>query len=322
MNTNKMTFDEFLAVMYEEIPHHLPKSLKIASMSTHTVEKAGGITFTAMNICIEGCNIAPNIYLEPYYEDYLNGRTEYSIAEEIGKNKAFKDLKSFDTSLFTDFNTVKDRIVFQLVSDADFNQKYLANRVKIKMSNTTICTIFAVDLSDKTSDEGSATIGITYDHMKMWDVSIDTIQYYAKINTPRIRPVNFFDLSESFLENHSLEGSDNVPASPVMVVVSNKYKVDGACAILYDNVADKLREAFGGDFFVLPSSRHECIAVPAIGDVNELYNSVYDINRAAVSKEDYLADDVYLVKDNLFYSVLRKNVAPIPSHAIDEEVYE
>ena len=319
MNTNKMTFDEFLAVMYEEIPHHLPKSLKFGSISTHTVEKAGGITLTAMNIPVIGCNIAPVFYLEPFYEEYLNGRTEYSIAEEIGQNKAFKDLHSFDTSQFTNFDAVKDRIVFQLVSDADFNQKYLANRVKIKMSNTTICTIFAVDLSDKTSDEGSATIGITHEHLKMWDVSVDTIQQYAQINTPRIRPVNFFDLSEAF---HSLDGSDTVPSAPVMVVVSNKYKVDGACAILYDNVANKLREAFGGDFFVMPSSKHECIAIPAVGDANELYNVVYDINRAEVAKEDYLADDVYLIKDNIFYSVLRKNSVELPASALAEDIIE
>lgn len=316
-----MTFDEFLAVMYEEIPMHLPKSLKFGYMSTHTVEKAGGITLTAMNIPVIGCNIAPVFYLEPFYDEYLNGRTEYSIAEEIGQNKAFKDLHSFDTSQFTNFDAVKDRIVFQLVSDADFNQKYLANRVKIKMSNTTICTIFAVDLSDKTSDEGSATIGITHEHLKMWDVSVDTIQQYAQINTPRIRPVNFFDLSQLCLGTLNLNGSDTIPADPQMVVVSNEHKVDGACAILYPNVADKLRDAFGCDFYVLPSSRHEMIVLPAIGDVNELYNMVYDVNRSEVSKEDYLADDVYFVKGQLL-SVLRKNPITVPADALTEEIYE
>lgn len=321
MNTNKMSFDEFLAVMYEEIPHHLPKSLKFGSMSTHTVEKAGGITLTAMNIPIIGYNIAPVFYLEPFYNDYLNGRTEYSIAEEIGRNKAFKDLKSFDVNSFTDFESVKDRIVYQLVSDADFNQKYIANRVKINISNTTICTIFSVDLSDKTSDDGSATIGITYDHLKLWNESVDTIQHYANINTPRIRPVKFYDLSQLFFDAHGMNGSDTIPPNAQMVVVSNKHKVDGACAILYDGIADKLREAFGCDFYALPSSRHEMIVLPAIGDVNELYNMVYDVNRSEVSKEDYLADDVYFIKGQLS-SVLRKNQISLPAYALAETSYE
>ena len=64
---------------------------------------------------------------------------------------------------------------------------------------------------------------------------------------------------------------------------------------LYGGTAlDVAAERIGGDFFLLPSSVHECILVPKNGfDEKELQNMVMTVNQSQVSPEDRLSDNVY-----------------------------
>ena len=50
----------------------------------------------------------------------------------------------------------------------------------------------------------------------------------------------------------------------------------------------------GGNFFLLPSSVHEILAVPDDGqiDYRELSETVYDINRTIVEPREFLSDKV------------------------------
>ena len=51
----------------------------------------------------------------------------------------------------------------------------------------------------------------------------------------------------------------------------------------------------GEDFFIMPSSIHECILVPEreAMDKNGLAQLVYEVNREVLSETDFLSDTVY-----------------------------
>ena len=55
-----------------------------------------------------------------------------------------------------------------------------------------------------------------------------------------------------------------------------------------------------GNFYILPSSIHEIIAVPASGgfEIAMLYSMVKEVNSTAVSEEDFLSDIVYFYDGN------------------------
>ena len=84
-------------------------------------------------------------------------------------------------------------------------------------------------------------------------------------------------------------------------VVTNKEKVKGAVMILNTKVQNRLSEELG-EYYVLPSSRHEVIVVPK-GDNEYLRNMVREVNSKEVSEEDFLSNDVYEVKEGRLVEV-------------------
>lgn len=86
-----------------------------------------------------------------------------------------------------------------------------------------------------------------------------------------------------------------------MYIVTNKEMVRGAVMILNKNVQDKLKEELG-DYYVLPSSRHEVIIVPK-ENYKELREIVRAVNRESVAEEDFLSNEVYEVKEGKLVEV-------------------
>ena len=73
-----------------------------------------------------------------------------------------------------------------------------------------------------------------------------------------------------------------------------KSKLFGAASMLYEEPIHELAEQVGGDLYILPSSVHEVIAVPAdFGSPEELAEMVYEINMEQVDINDRLSNQVY-----------------------------
>ena len=86
-----------------------------------------------------------------------------------------------------------------------------------------------------------------------------------------------------------------------MYVLTNQKKTFGAICIRYPGMLKELSEKFGGDFYILPSSVHECILVPADETVSRdiLKEMVTDINQTQVEPQEILANQAYLYSRTL-----------------------
>ena len=84
---------------------------------------------------------------------------------------------------------------------------------------------------------------------------------------------------------------DRIP----MYVLSNKEKTMGAACILYDSILTLIGERLQDDFYILPSSIHECIVVPKNirTTKKELQEMVREINETQVIPEEVLSNEVY-----------------------------
>ena len=71
--------------------------------------------------------------------------------------------------------------------------------------------------------------------------------------------------------------------------------MNGAVNMLYDDNLHEISERVGDDLFILPSSVHEVICVPASSadDLKYLADMVHEINMMQVSLEDRLSNQVY-----------------------------
>lgn len=76
-------------------------------------------------------------------------------------------------------------------------------------------------------------------------------------------------------------------------VITNSERFNGAAGVLYENILYRLAQKIGKDLFLLPSSIHDMIAVPASDDVPQFVKMVQDINFNKVNLEEQLSNQVY-----------------------------
>src|SRR5699024_491591 len=81
-----------------------------------------------------------------------------------------------------------------------------------------------------------------------------------------------------------------------MYVVTNSQKYFGAAHIMNPNVMERLQDIFQGEFYILPSSTHEIIAVNPreFDQPDAAYEKmVQEINQSEVEYGEQLSDHIY-----------------------------
>ena len=129
-------------------------------------------------------------------------------------------------------------------------------------------------------ENGVASAVVAHDNLRMYGVSVEELHQAALENSEKMFPLYTFDLNErmrqSFIDDMKQDGMPDemieeflkdFPESRenAMTVVTNDVGVNGAAAIFYPGVMDKIAETTKGDYFILPSSVHETIILPDNG---------------------------------------------------------
>ena len=273
----------------------------------HKVTKNNNLVLTGISIRSKEVNLAPTIYMDSYYNDYKDGRPVSEIIAEVERAyNAYKVEQDFDVSSITDFNHVQDKICYKLVN-RDRNKELLSDAPYLPFHD--LAVIFYVVVSEDRVGTGTVTV---HNHlMEMWgNPDIKELYRIAKNNTQRRykgRVSNMMeimgeiishsadnvdpDVVDAFFEMDSVYEDNMMP----MFVATNNKKVNGAGVILYDGLLRTFAEKIGGDFYILPSSVHEVIFVPANGDMDARYliQMVKEVNATEVSPDEVLSDNVY-----------------------------
>lgn len=275
------------------------------SVDVQKVVKNNGRILTGVAIRSRESNIAPNIYLERYFEEYKDGRRMENICKEIvqvyEKNKVQKE---FSMENITNFENVRDRICFKLVNWKK-NAGQLADAPYVEYQD--LAVVFYILVSKDNS--GTASILVRNALMDMWDVDEDMLYRLAKENTQRLfrgRVSSMMEVMKEIMGDGENIRDEEIPgaffdmdiyedsAFP-MYVATNVYNQNGACVLLYDGVLETFAKKIGGDFYILPSSVHEVLFVPANEDMDArcLIQMVREVNATEVAPEEILSDNVY-----------------------------
>lgn len=236
-------------------------------------------------------NVAPAIYMRPYYQQYLDGNSIEEISEQIQRfHSAHKKEENYDISFYRNFDQVRSRIVYRLVN-YESNQEMLA-RVPCRRF-LDLAVVYYYMLEDDTF--GKADILVRNEHMEMWDSDLAELDDVAVSNTARLLPYECIFMADMLREMLGVEMTEEDTAQVPMYVLTNSAKAFGAAAILYESVLETVADRLGGDFYVLPSSVHECILLPDRDgiDPKELRKMVCEINEEYVAAEEILGDSVY-----------------------------
>ena len=153
------------------------------------------------------------------------------------------------------------------------------------------------------SQLGTGTILISNDHMKMWGVDLEEIDRYAAEQTEMHNAYCMFSM-EKFVKNlvtELAETEEDIPHFTMppmeMYVLTNQQRFLGASVLLYKNVLKNFAKEKEDDLYILPSSTHELILIPArvvwYTGINHLKEMVKEVNSTQVEPEEFLSDNVY-----------------------------
>ncbi len=292
----KMKFEKFTDEVVKKIKMFLPESFANASVELQSVVKNNDLKLTGLTIRSKGSNICPTIYLEQFYDEYKNGTDMRSILTNTAGVRVRNEVKeAFDVTQITDFEQVKDIIAPRLISKK-WNEDLLDSRPHKLVADLAV----TYHIMLKQDINGTASVPITNSLMESWGVDVDTLHEMAVFHLPKLVPSTFQSmsavLSDMLGENDEAEDifSGITSQDDVMFVLSNKKKMYGASALLDKKIMKKIVDKFG-NFYILPSSVHECLIVKATADmdVDILTAMVQDVNTGQVEVEDRLSDHVY-----------------------------
>lgn len=296
-----MNFETFVNRVMDEIKEHLSEAYQDAEFVVKQHEKLNN---QYAGLTIEGRSVAPVINLEDYFWDYEHGRSFGSCIGAIAESVEMEQ-PEIDFGVLANFDKAKEQL-FIRVSSVEKNADYLA-----KVPHTIVEDMaITYHLKMNVDESGVTSSAVTNDTLRMYGVSVEELHQAALENSEKMFPVKIFDLNEhmrqSFIGDMKKDGMPDEmiemfledfpqPGENEMTVVTNDVGVNGAAAIFYPGVMDKMAEVAKGDFFILPSSLHETIILPDRGDFSpeQLSEMVKEINETQVEPWDRLTDEVY-----------------------------
>jgi len=247
-----------------------------------------------LTILSENSNVSPTIYLNYYYEQFLSNPSFSSIVDDIlDSYHKHAPKENIDIRFFTDFDKIKNRIVFKLVN-YERNQELLSKVPHFKYLDLALVFNCFVEATSC----GCATVLIHHHHLSFWNISSEELYSLALKNTPRLLPYQIQDMTEivSDLFDDSISDVFNESFSPSpMYVLSNITKINGSGCILYEDILLNIAEKIGSDFYIIPSSIHEVLLIPTTyaASYEALCNMVQEINASQLTREEVLSDKVY-----------------------------
>lgn len=290
-----MTNHEFRERLIKKLQERMPDAVILPQ----DTKKNNGVVFSGIIIRDNSSNMAPCICTEGLYYDYQNGHKDMDgvIDSVLELYEKIKPEESFDVSKVLDYSKARYNLNGRLVNTEKNREllKELPHRDFFDLS-----LLYFVDVTHD-GDLGCASIRVTNDHMKMWGLTEDDLYRQFRENMEQddrseLLPIaDVLAEAESCLPENTGAAYDDMCMMP-MYVLSNTRKLDGAVEILNERAMEKAAETIGDDFYILPSSIHETILIPAMGNwdrVDELAAMVSCVNSSEVLDIEILSNHVY-----------------------------
>ncbi|MCD7817716.1 MAG: DUF5688 family protein [Lachnospiraceae bacterium] len=285
-----MNYQLFLNQITKEIQKCVGSQARVR---INQIEKLNYPAADGLTILLPGENTAPAIYLDPYYQEYLNGTDLSDIAEQIiafherNKTEGFCDL-----SFYRDFAEASKHIVCRLVN-YEKNRTLLEKIPYQRFFDLAIVYYYRID----NSSFGDSGILVQNNHVHLWNTDNASLHAIAAQNTRSLLPFQITTLPQMLADMPEVSLPMPIEPTPSMYILTNEKMSYGAVNIIYHDILDAVAERLGCDYYILPSSIHECLLLPVSSwndtEPQRLQKIVSEINEQYVADEEVLGDQVY-----------------------------
>ena len=284
-----LAMNVFKRSIEENIQDYLPEEYENAEISFKEVCK-NNEQLTGIIVKLPDIQAVPVIYINEFYNDFINGKDMEDIFNEIAENiqEAYRQAPY---NMDFNINDYADNISMSLVN-AKNNREMIAN-MPHRMVND-LAVIYRVNLPD--IDGTKASAAVTYEIMKYLgyetreQLEEQAVKYMKENDPPVVKTMRemLIEMDPAFADFLPEESEDP------MYIITNRSKCNGAVSVLDKETMDSLVDRIGPDLTIFPSSVNEMIAVPKdMVEGKEALNLVKQVNETAVEDKDKLADSVY-----------------------------
>lgn len=283
----------------QEVAQEIEKRIPEARVEVREVNKNNSLILHGLTIMDESkeTNIAPTIYLDNFFQQYLNDEVtvEEIVERVIEMNEMHQPEIPFHIELVTKFENVRNNLRIKLVNTKK-NEEMLKDVPHKEILDLSAIYQIAVLMDD----DSVGTVTISNRIFEKYGITVDELHEAAIENMKNIEPAQIKGMFQTMAELMGEEMGE-LPMDMFgdeeekMLVITNKSKVCGASVILQKETLQKITDIFKQDFYILPSSIHEVLAVKADGngDASVLRDMVKEVNDTQVAQEELLSYNVY-----------------------------
>lgn len=263
------------------------------------VEKNNGVIQPVIRIWKHGTSICPSMYIDPFLEKIASGslsaeKAACEILEAFGhcqgRGGRYKEILEQ-----LDKEEILKRVMCQLIGTKS-NGERLKDMPHKEMLDLSV--VYRMTLDEDSSER--SIIVMTNEICREYGIGLDELDDAARHNTEQ-SGFSVMNLGAAMAALIGAEQDSSVRGggSQDMFVLTNEESYCGAAVMLYPQYFDKLATDIDSDLYVLPSSLHEVLAVPAYAVPPEpLREMVANVNRTAVDDQDVLSWNVYRYSRN------------------------
>lgn len=295
-----LDYEIFRAVVEQNFLRYLPEEYRDAEIKVYPVKKVNRTLDGLAVLPADGSRIFPTIYVNDMYEHYQAcDNLEMVLKDAAGSYAKVQDnVKGFVPDM--DIEHVRDHIIMCLIN-TEQNREMLSGMPNREFHDLSVIYRWVVErtpdavgsviVSDKIAEE----IGMTEEELFRCAVE----------NTRRMNPVSITCMGSMFggipegitLPQEAREEMERAKrTADSMWIISNSSGINGAVSMLYEENLHQLAEKLGENLFILPSSIHEVIAMPAEmagKNLTNLVEMVQEVNMGSVELAERLSNSVY-----------------------------
>lgn len=275
-----MEYQEFRC---EFIKHVKNMADQEVCVTTEEIQKNNGILLEGLVLRKKDSRVASVFYLKDYFSYWEKGVPMEQLVKKLYWQFAhYNPMLHVSDDFFENYEELKPNIFFKVIN-YERNQEQLKkvpHRRVLDLALVFYYQIQAEDLAD-------ATVLVENSHLKLWGIDQEEMERNAYANTCQKLTAEFIDMGQILGMPRDEERK--------MYILTNENRFFGAGAFLYPGVLKEAQKRLGRNFYILPSSVHECILVPVSTtfDQEELTQMVTEINETQVDPREILSNQAY-----------------------------
>lgn len=297
------SYTEFMEELREKVAEKLGEGYET---EIHQIAKTNAGVMDALTVFQSGgkAKAGPNFYLPPLFREHRAGREVEEAAGDIVAmyHAQAPGMEELADSLgdITQYENIKGRLYFRLLNTGK-NGAFLKDVLHFGVLDLSMVVYILI----REDGDGIGSVPVQNRLLESWGVPAEKVREQAGKNTPLLFPPKVLHLASAMadiLRDAGAGGAagmkaaaESRPEGAGPYIMTNTKGINGFSTVLYPGALEGFTGFGRKNLYVLPSSVHEALLLPADGAMAllELQEMVREVNGTVVEETDILSDTIY-----------------------------